>query len=114
MKHPFFTLYYTGLGISISTILIVGLFATNFSNFISTFSQDIPASKTYDKETDTKIFNNLSLDEVKGDKLPEKPKVKIETKQVITPTQQPVTSQSVPTSVDTSKKEEPTVIDSLK
>jgi hypothetical protein len=114
MKHPFFTLYYTGLGILVSIILMVGLFAANFSNLASIFTKDRPEPAPYNKETNTKIFKDFSVDEVKPDRLPVKPKVQTVTKEVSTPPQQSVASQSVSISIDTSKKELPTAIDSLK
>jgi hypothetical protein len=89
MKHPFFTLYYTGLGILVSIILMVGLFAANFSNLASIFTKDRPEPAPYNKQTNTKIFKDFSVDEVKPDRLPVKPKVQSGTKEVSTPTQQP-------------------------
>ena len=114
MKHPFFTLYYTGLGILVSVILMFGLFAVNFSNLASIFTKDRPEPAPYNKEVNTKILKDFSVDEVKPDRLLVKPKVQTVTKEVSTPTQQPVASQLVQTSIDTSKKETPITIDSLK
>ena len=75
MKHPFFTLYYTGLGILVSIILMFGLFAANFSNLASIFTKDRPEPAPYNKEVNTKILKDFSVDKVKPDRLPVNVKV---------------------------------------
>lgn len=51
MKHPFYTLYYTGLAVLISIFLISGLLISNISNILEL----LPKNKTPKINTDVVI-----------------------------------------------------------
>jgi hypothetical protein len=62
MKHPFFTLYYTGIGIIISAGLILSLLVLNISNITQAFSGDNPSPKPYSGSTDVKVLQDLPVE----------------------------------------------------
>jgi len=62
MKHPFFTLYYTGIGIIISAGLILSLLVLNVSNITQAFSGDKPSPKPYSGSTDVEVLRNLPVE----------------------------------------------------
>ncbi len=62
MKHPFFTLYYTGIGIIISAGLILSLLVLNISNITQAFSGDKPSPKPYSGSTDVEVLRNLPVE----------------------------------------------------
>jgi hypothetical protein len=114
MKHPFYTLYYSGLAILFTVILVIGLFGANMSNLLSIFSKDNPEPAPYNKEIDTKIFKDFPVGEVKPDKLPIKPKVEIVIKENPTPTRESFVPKPDTTLEDIPKEDATQVIDSLK
>lgn len=56
MKHPFYTLYYTGLAVLISIFLISGLLISNISNILEL----LPKDKT-PKVNSTVVLNPMVL-----------------------------------------------------
>ena len=70
MKHPFLTLYYTGIGILLSVGVILTLVVINVPNITRAFSKEKPISKPYPESTDVTVLQNIPTQE------PKKPIVK--------------------------------------
>lgn len=85
MKHPFFTLYYTGIGIIISASLILSLLVLNISNITQAFSGDKPSPKPYSGSTDVKVLRDLPVEKKTeiGISKPKQQKIEIKTKEEV-------------------------------
>jgi Na+-transporting methylmalonyl-CoA/oxaloacetate decarboxylase gamma subunit len=62
MKHPFFTLYYTGIGIFISIFLVLGLLTYNISNISQILFHKTPEPTPSEVIGDAKILRELPLE----------------------------------------------------
>jgi hypothetical protein len=62
MKHPFLTLYYTGIGIFLSIGVILTLVVINVSNITQAFTKETPVPKPYPESTDVKVLRNLPVE----------------------------------------------------
>jgi len=70
MKHPFFTLYYTGIGILVCIGLILSLLVLNIPNISRAFSKETPSPEPYSGSMNVKVLQNIPTQE------PQKPSVK--------------------------------------
>ena len=65
MKHPFLTLYYTGIGILLSVGVILTLVVINIPNISRAFTKETPAPKPYPESGDVKVLQNIPIQEPK-------------------------------------------------
>ena len=63
MKHPFLTLYYTGIGILLSVGVILTLVVINIPNISRAFTKETPAPKAYPESGDVKVLQNIPTQE---------------------------------------------------
>jgi hypothetical protein len=62
MKHPFLTLYYTGIGILLSVGVILTLVVINVPNITRAFTKETPAPKSYPESADVKVLRDLPVE----------------------------------------------------
>ena len=62
MKHPFLTLYYTGIGILSSVGVILTLVLINIPNITQAFIKETSAPKPYPESTDVKVLRDLPVE----------------------------------------------------
>jgi hypothetical protein len=79
MKHPFSTLYYTGIGILLSIGAISTLIVINVPNITQAFTKETPAPKPYPESTDVKVLQNIPIQEPPKSTVKETVKTKQET-----------------------------------
>lgn len=72
MKHPFYTLYYTGLAVLISILLVSGLFISNLSNIVDL----IP------KENKPKVQSNVVINPMVLETATPKPVIELKVSKV--------------------------------
>jgi hypothetical protein len=65
MKHPFLTLYYTGIGILLSIGVILTLVVINIPNISRAFTKETPAPKPYPESADVKVLQNIPTEKTK-------------------------------------------------
>jgi hypothetical protein len=65
MKHPFLTLYYTGIGILLSVGVILTLVVINVPNITRAFTKETSAPKTYPESGDVEVLQNIPTKETK-------------------------------------------------
>ena len=63
MKHPFLTLYYTGISILLSVGVILTLVVINVPNITRAFTKETPAPKSYPESADVKVLQNIPTQE---------------------------------------------------
>jgi hypothetical protein len=65
MKHPFLTLYYTGIGIFLSGGVILTLVVINVPNITRAFTKETPTPtpKSYPESADVKVLKNIPTQE---------------------------------------------------
>lgn len=58
MKNTFNVLYYTGMGILVSIVMIVGLFVMNIQNILNTFIRSQPEVSPYVKDSSAYVIKD--------------------------------------------------------
>ena len=104
MKNIFNILFYAGMGVIVSILMIIGLFAINLQNILNTFSKNQPEVSSFVKDSSAYVIKEDNHNnQVTIEKL--QPKVEVAKKVVAKPVElksQPISdSQSVAIIKDT-------------